>query len=138
MQDTSASGIRNIGQFHRAQWKDVANFNSSSIKAQQSTVAITGVNMAALKNSNLATNECYVFVLEPFVNSKACDFLPTFEVIREAVTKFSGASVLHCMKSSIYSVTIDIVANGIASFNSSWEEGSEASLARFVTFCFSG
>ncbi|KAJ7867118.1 hypothetical protein B0H13DRAFT_1897710 [Mycena leptocephala] len=113
MQNTSTSGIRNIGQFHRVQWKDAANFNGSSIKAQQSTVAITGVNMATLKSSNLATNECYVFVLEPFVNSKACDFLPTFEVIREAVTKFS-----------------DIVANGIASFNSSWEEGSEASLAR--------
>ncbi|KAJ7737569.1 kinase-like domain-containing protein [Mycena metata] len=69
--------------------------------------------MATLKGNNLATNECYVFVLEPFVNSKACDFLPTFEVIREATIKFS-----------------DIVANGIASFNSSWEDASESSLAR--------
>ncbi|KAJ6621498.1 hypothetical protein B0H10DRAFT_1945314 [Mycena sp. CBHHK59/15] len=63
------------------------------------------------QKNNLATNECYVFVLEPFVNSKACEFLPTFEVIREAAIKFS-----------------DIVANGIASFNSSWEDASESSL----------
>ncbi|KAJ7497926.1 hypothetical protein B0H11DRAFT_2189984 [Mycena galericulata] len=78
---------------------------------QQSTIAITGANMATLKSNNLATNECYVFVLKPFVNSKACEFLPTFEVIREAAIKFS-----------------DIVANGIASFNSSWEDASESSL----------
>jgi hypothetical protein len=87
------TSVRNIGQFHRAQWKDAANFNGSSVKAQQSTVAITAANMATLKSNNLATNECYVFVLEPFVNSKACEFLPTFEVIREAAIKFSGASI---------------------------------------------
>ncbi|KAJ6561012.1 hypothetical protein B0H10DRAFT_1966666 [Mycena sp. CBHHK59/15] len=69
------------------------------------------------QSNNLATNECYVFVLEPFVNSKACEFLPTFEVIREASIKFS-----------------DIVANGIASFNSSWEDASESSLVRHETF----
>ncbi|KAJ7506499.1 hypothetical protein B0H11DRAFT_1903865 [Mycena galericulata] len=111
--DPLTSGVRNIGQFHRSQWKDAANFNGSSVKPQQSTIAITGANMATLKSNNLATNECYVFVLEPFVNSKACEFLPTFEVIREAAIKFS-----------------DIVANGIASFNSSWEDASESSLVR--------
>ncbi|KAJ7433629.1 hypothetical protein B0H11DRAFT_2375512 [Mycena galericulata] len=113
VQNPLTSGVRNIGQFHRAQWRDAANFNASSIKAQQSTVAITGANMATLKSNNLATNECFVFVLEPFVNSKACEFLPTFEVIREGAIKFS-----------------DIVANGIASFNSSWEDASESSLVR--------
>ncbi|KAJ7801640.1 hypothetical protein B0H14DRAFT_2615084 [Mycena olivaceomarginata] len=110
---TSEQQVRNIGQFHRAQRKDAANFNGSSVKAQQSTVAINAANMATLKSNNLATNECYVFVLEPFVNSKACEFLPTFEVIREAAIKFS-----------------EIVANGIASFNSSWEDASESSLVR--------
>ncbi|KAJ7801641.1 hypothetical protein B0H14DRAFT_2615085 [Mycena olivaceomarginata] len=111
------TSVRNIGQFHRAQRKDAANFNGSSVKAQQSTVAINAANMATLKSNNLATNECYVFVLEPFVNSKACEFLPTFEVIREAAIKFS-----------------EIVANGIASFNSSWEDASESSLVRHETF----
>ncbi|KAJ7496157.1 kinase-like domain-containing protein [Mycena galericulata] len=96
--DPLTSGVRNIGQFHRSQWKDAANFNGSSVKPH---------------HNNLATNECYVFVLEPFVNSKACEFLPTFEVIREAAIKFS-----------------DIVASGIASFNSSWEDASESSLVR--------
>ncbi|KAJ7504746.1 kinase-like domain-containing protein [Mycena galericulata] len=93
--DPLTSGVRNIGQFHRSQWKDAANFNGSSVKPQQSTIAITGANMATLKSNNLATNECYVFVLEPFVNSKAY-----------------------------------IVANGIASFNFSWEDASESSLVR--------
>ncbi|KAJ7182145.1 hypothetical protein C8R46DRAFT_1344747 [Mycena filopes] len=113
VQTPPPAGVRNLGQFHRGQWRDAANFNGSSIKPQQSTIAITGANMATLKSNNLAANECYVFVLEPFVNSKPCEFLPTFEVIREAVIKFS-----------------DIVANGTASFNSSWEDGSDSSLVR--------
>jgi hypothetical protein len=84
------STVRNLGQFHRSNWKDAANINNSSIRAQQSTVAITGSNMAALRNHNLATTECYAFILEPFVNLKPCDYLPTFDVTREGSVKFSG------------------------------------------------
>ncbi|KAJ7799065.1 kinase-like domain-containing protein [Mycena olivaceomarginata] len=102
------SQIRNLGQFH---WKDAANINNSSIRAQQSTVAITGSNMAALRNHNLATTECYAFILEPFVNLKPCDYLPTFDVTREGSVKLS-----------------ELLEIAIACFNSSWEGGSEAGL----------
>ncbi|KAF7342460.1 hypothetical protein MVEN_01835300 [Mycena venus] len=95
-----------MGQFHRANWKDTA-----SIKAQQPAVAITGSNMAALRNNNLTTTECYAFILEPFVNLKPCDYLPTFDVTRDASVKFS-----------------ELLETAIACFNSSWEEGSEAGL----------
>ncbi|KAJ7438400.1 kinase-like domain-containing protein [Mycena galericulata] len=105
------SQIRNLGQFHRSNWKDAANINNSSIRAQQSTVAITGSNMAALRNNNLATTECYAFILEPFVNLKPCDYLPTFDVTREGSVKFS-----------------ELLEIAIACFNSSWEGGSEAGL----------
>ncbi|KAJ7842012.1 kinase-like domain-containing protein [Mycena olivaceomarginata] len=105
------SQIRNLGQFHRSNWKDAANINNSSIRAQQSTVAITGSNMAALRNHNLATTECYAFILEPFVNLKPCDYLPTFDVTREGSVKFS-----------------ELLEIAIACFNSSWEGGSEAGL----------
>ncbi|KAJ7862260.1 kinase-like domain-containing protein [Mycena olivaceomarginata] len=103
--------VRNLGQFHRSNWKDAANINNSSIRAQQSTVAITGSNMAALRNHNLATTECYAFILEPFVNLKPCDYLPTFDVTREGSVKFS-----------------ELLEIAIACFNSSWEGGSEAGL----------
>ncbi|KAJ6463929.1 kinase-like domain-containing protein [Mycena sanguinolenta] len=112
-QNPPIPSLWNRGQFHRAQWKDAANINLSGIKAQQSTVAITGANMATLRSNNLATSESLVFIMEPYINSKSCTFLSTFEVIREATAKFS-----------------DMVATGIASFNSTWEEASEASLVR--------
>ncbi|KAJ7912785.1 kinase-like domain-containing protein [Mycena leptocephala] len=111
-QSVSAS-LRNLGQYNRNNWKDAAHINESGIRTQQSTVPITGANMATLRSSNLATNECYVFILEPFVRTKPCTFLSTFEVIRESTTRFS-----------------DIVSNGISSLNSSWEQDCEASLAR--------
>ncbi|KAJ7266658.1 hypothetical protein C8J57DRAFT_1229222 [Mycena rebaudengoi] len=107
------SQIRNIGQFHCANWKDAANINNSNIKMQQSSLAITGSNMAALRNNNLATTECYAFILEPFMNLKPCDYLPTFDVTRDASVKFS-----------------ELLESAIACFNSSWEEGSEAGLDR--------
>ncbi|KAJ6620114.1 hypothetical protein B0H10DRAFT_2362660 [Mycena sp. CBHHK59/15] len=111
-QSVSAS-LRNLGQYNRNNWKDAAHINESGIRTQQSTVPITGANMATLRSSNLATNECYVFILEPFVRTKPCTFLSTFEVIRESTTRFS-----------------DIVSNGISSLNSSWEQDCEASLVR--------
>ncbi|KAF8205392.1 hypothetical protein K438DRAFT_1670261 [Mycena galopus ATCC 62051] len=109
----TSSTLRNLGQYNRNNWKDAANINESGIRAQQSTVPITGINMAALRSNNLPSTECYIFILEPFINSKGCTFLSTFEVIREASLKFS-----------------DVVANGITSFNLSWEQESEASLVR--------
>ncbi|KAK7029089.1 kinase-like protein [Favolaschia claudopus] len=45
--------------------------------------------MAALRNNNLATTECYSVVFEPYINSKPCDYLPTFDVTREATLKLS-------------------------------------------------
>ncbi|KAJ7495783.1 kinase-like domain-containing protein [Mycena galericulata] len=111
-QSVSAS-LRNLGQYNRNNWKDAAHINESGIRTQQSTVPITGANMATLRSSNLATNECYVFILEPFVRTKPCTFLSTFKVIRESTTRFS-----------------DIVSNGISSLNSSWEQDCEASLVR--------
>ncbi|KAJ7821357.1 kinase-like domain-containing protein [Mycena leptocephala] len=111
-QSVSAS-LRNLGQYNRNNWKDAAHINESGIRTQQSTVPITGANMATLRSSNLATNECYVFILEPFVRTKPCTFLSTFEVIRESTTRFSN-----------------IVSNGISSLNSSWEQDCEASLVR--------
>ncbi|KAJ7437237.1 kinase-like domain-containing protein [Mycena galericulata] len=113
--------VRNLGQFHRSNWKDAANINNSSIRAQQSTVAITGSNMAALRNNNLATTECYAFILEPFVNLKPCDYLPTFDVTREGSVKFSEESKFH-------SSGVELLEIAIACFNSSWEGGSEAGL----------
>ncbi|KAF8153543.1 hypothetical protein K438DRAFT_1778284 [Mycena galopus ATCC 62051] len=75
--------------------------------------------IATLRSNNLASNECLVFILEPFVGTKPCTYLSTFEVIREGTIKFC-----------------EIVDNGITSFNSSWEQDSEESLARFVSsFC---
>ncbi|KAJ7358267.1 hypothetical protein DFH08DRAFT_802105 [Mycena albidolilacea] len=53
------------------------------------------------------------FILEPFVGTKPCMYLSTFEVIREGTIKFC-----------------EIVDNGITSFNSSWEQDSEESLTR--------
>ncbi|KAJ7464331.1 kinase-like domain-containing protein [Mycena galericulata] len=113
MTQGDTSSVRNLGQFHRQIWKDAAHINDSSIRTQKSTVPMTPGNLATLRSNNLATNECYVFILEPFVNSKPCAFLSTFEVIREATIKLS-----------------DMAANGIMSFNSSWEQDSEASLVR--------
>ncbi|KAF8185797.1 hypothetical protein K438DRAFT_1936890, partial [Mycena galopus ATCC 62051] len=110
---STSSALRSLGQYNRNNWKDATHINDSGIRVQQPTVPITGLNMAALRSNNLATTECYIFILEPFINSKGCTFLSTFEVIREASLKFS-----------------DVVANGITSFNSSWEQESEASLVR--------
>ncbi|KAJ6449992.1 kinase-like domain-containing protein [Mycena sanguinolenta] len=109
------SQIQKIGQYHRANWKDAANINNSNIKAQQSSVPITSSNMAALRSNNLATTECYAFILEPFINLKPCDYLPTFDVTREASTKL-----------------FDLLESAVACFNSSWEEDSEAGLDRHV------
>lgn len=92
---------------------------------------MTAGNLATLRSNNLATNECYVFILEPFVNSKPCTFLSTFEVIREATMKFSGMTPQNAFSTCLYLV-LDIAANGIMSFNSSWEQDSEASLVRYV------
>ncbi|KAK7014637.1 hypothetical protein R3P38DRAFT_3573379 [Favolaschia claudopus] len=112
---TTASNlrIRNAGQFHRANWKEAASFNNSNIKAQQSSLAITKSNMAALRNNNLATTECYSVVFEPYINSKPCDYLPTFDVTREATLKLS-----------------DLTDMAVVCYNSSWEEGAEAGLDR--------
>ncbi|KAK6984689.1 hypothetical protein R3P38DRAFT_2575555, partial [Favolaschia claudopus] len=101
------------GQFHRANWRDAATLNNSNIKAQQSSVPMTGSTLAALRNNNLATTECYSVVIEPYISSKACDHLPTFDVTREASLKIS-----------------DTLEMAVACFNSSWEEGAEAGLDR--------
>ncbi|KAJ7878100.1 hypothetical protein B0H14DRAFT_2567371 [Mycena olivaceomarginata] len=132
-QSVSAS-LRNLGQYNRNNWKDAAHINESGIRTQQSTVPITGANMAILRSSNLATNECYVFILEPFVRTKPCTFLSTFEVIRESTTKFCGLCLRptssHLPSTFKGSHRSDIVSNGISSLNSSWEQDREASLVR--------
>ncbi|KAK7006853.1 kinase-like protein [Favolaschia claudopus] len=51
---------------------------------------MTGSTLAALRNNNLATTECYSVVIEPYISSKACDHLPTFDVTREASLKISA------------------------------------------------
>ncbi|KAJ7794462.1 hypothetical protein B0H14DRAFT_2621895 [Mycena olivaceomarginata] len=83
-----STSIQNRGQYHRNTWKDAANINESGIRMQNSTVPITGTNMATLRSNNLASNECFVFILEPFVGTKPCTYLSTFEVIREGTIKF--------------------------------------------------
>ncbi|KAJ7788029.1 kinase-like domain-containing protein [Mycena olivaceomarginata] len=108
-----STSIQNRGQYHRNTWKDAANINESGIRVQNSTVPITGTSIATLRSNNLASNECLVFILEPFVGTKPCTYLSTFEVIREGTIKFC-----------------EIVDNGITSFNSSWEQDSEESLTR--------
>ncbi|KAK7016699.1 hypothetical protein R3P38DRAFT_2541949, partial [Favolaschia claudopus] len=101
------------GQFHRANWREAANINLSNIRPQQSTVAVTGTTMAVLRNNNLATTECYALIIEPFVNSKSCDYLPTFDVTRESSAK-----------------VFELLEAVMACFNSSWEQDSEAGLDR--------
>ncbi|KAJ7699469.1 hypothetical protein B0H14DRAFT_3174053 [Mycena olivaceomarginata] len=113
-----STSIQNRGQYHRNTWKDAANINESGIRVQNSTVPITGTSMATLRSNNLASNECLVFILEPFVGTKPCTYLSTFEVIREGTIKFC-----------------EIVDNGITSFNSSWEQDSEESLTRCFADC---
>ncbi|KAK7029056.1 hypothetical protein R3P38DRAFT_3515957 [Favolaschia claudopus] len=107
---TTASNlrIRNTGQFHRANWREAASFNNSNIKAQQSSLAITGSNMAALRNNNLATTECYSVVFEPYINSK-----PYFACCYKLILR-----------------TSDLTDMAVVCYNSSWEEGAEAGLDR--------
>lgn len=45
--------------------------------------------------------------------------------------KFSGMTPQNAFSTCLYLV-LDIAANGIMSFNSSWEQDSEASLVRYV------